>query len=142
MARPRIHLAVTALALGLIGRQLSWPERAAALAAGVLVDADHLVDFVLQRRGGDRRWLVLPLHGWEFPAALLLAGRLTPWAGLARAAAFGLTLHLLLDLVTNRPAHPAIYSVLYRARLRFAADRLRFNAGDGTWMHQRWWQWF
>jgi hypothetical protein len=142
MARPRVHLAVTALALGLIGRQFSWPERTAALAAGVLVDADHLVDYALNRRGHGRRWLVLPLHGWELPVALLLGGRLTPWAGLARATALGLTLHLLLDLATNRPANPAIYSLLYRARRRFAADRLRFNAGDGAWMHQRWWQWF
>jgi hypothetical protein len=141
MARPRVHLLVTALAIGLLGRQFTWPQRATALAAGVLVDADHLVDYGLYRCSGQRRWLILPLHGWEYGAILLTAGGASPWGGLARAAALGLLLHLAVDQATNRPGHPALYSVLYRLRHRFAADCLRFENGDGSWVHQRWWQW-
>jgi hypothetical protein len=140
MARPRVHLLVTALAVGLLRRRLTGPERVAALATGVLVDADHLVDLLLYRCAGRRRWVVLPLHGWEYGAALLLSSRATRWPGPARAAALGLLLHLLLDQATNQPAHPAFYSLLYRLRHRFAADQLRLGGG-GDWVHQRWWQW-
>ncbi|MCC6628190.1 MAG: hypothetical protein IT340_12410 [Chloroflexi bacterium] len=140
MARPRVHLAATVLALALLRRRLSWPERAVALVAGVLVDADHLVDLALARWAGRRRWVVLPLHGWELVAALLLGGR-GALAGPARVGALALLLHLLLDLATNRPARPALYSLLYRGRHGFRADRLRAGQGRGGWMRQRWWQW-
>lgn len=140
MARPRVHLLVTALAVGLLRQRLTWPEQAAMLATGVLVDADHLVDYLLFRQAGRRRWLVLPLHGWEYGAALLLSSCAIRWRGLVRAAALGLLLHLLLDQATNQPGHPAIYSLLFRLHHRFAADRLRLG-GAGNWIHQRWWQW-
>jgi hypothetical protein len=140
MARPRVHLVTTALALALLHRHLSWPERAAALATGVLVDLDHLIDLALYRRTGRRRWVVLPLHGWELVVGLLVAGR-GALAGPARAGALALLLHLLLDVTTNRPARPALYSLLYRGRHGFRAERLRPGQGDGGWMRQRWWQW-
>lgn len=142
MARPRIHLAVTALALALLRQRLTWPERLTALATGVLVDADHLVDLALYRRAGERQWVILALHGWEYPPALLLASRWLPCAGLVRAGALGLLLHLLIDLATNEPASPAIYSLLYRLRHGFHADHLRFGGDGGGWVNQRWWQWF
>ena len=142
MSRPRIHLAATVLALGPMHDRLSWPERLAFMAGSVLVDGDHLVDVALQRRTGRREWCVVPLHGWEYVILLALVGRRQHWRRIAVAAALGLLLHLLIDQVTNKPAHVAGYSVLYRAWHRFAADRLPFHGGGGQWIHQPWWQWF
>ena len=141
MARPRVHLLATAVVVGLLRRRLTWPQQLAVLATGVLIDADHLIDYLLFRQAGRRRWVVLPLHGWEYGLALLLSDRLGRWSGLARAAALGLILHLLLDLATNRPADPALYSVVYRLHHRFAAARLRPGGGGGAWVHQPWWRW-
>ncbi|MFW6174599.1 MAG: hypothetical protein ACOC5K_02370 [Chloroflexota bacterium] len=61
------------------GEPLALP---AAVAAGVLPDADHLLDYYFRFIRRDRRFLFLPLHGWEYLAALALAYALlapTPW---------------------------------------------------------------
>jgi hypothetical protein len=136
MARPRVHLGLALALLAMSGRRMTWPERGAFVAGGVLVDGDHLVDLVLQRRAGRRRWLVLPLHGWEFALLGLAAG-----STLTRAAALGLLIHLIADQLVNQPAEPALYSLGFRLARRFDADRLAFKNGDGRWVHQPWWQW-
>jgi hypothetical protein len=141
MARPRVHLGLAVAVLALLGRRMTWPERGAFLAGGVLVDGDHLVDLALQRQSGRRRWLVLPLHGWEFA----LLGLLTPARGLGpaltRAAALGLLLHLVADQIANQPAEAALYSFGFRLARRFDAERLVLKRGDGSWVHRPWWQW-
>jgi hypothetical protein len=140
MARPRVHLAAAGLVLGLFHRHLSGPERVMLVAASVLIDVDHLLDYTLRRRQGRRRWVVLLLHGWEYVLVLALVGRRTRWAGPLRGAALGLLLHLALDQVTNAPWHPAHYSLLFRLRRRFAPGPLGVADPD-HWMHQPWWQW-
>lgn len=141
MAQPRVHLAVATVALLALRRRLHWADCCALLATGVLVDADHLIDYALYRWSGRRRWVVTPLHGWEYAAALLLAAPRLPWPGVARAAALGLLLHLILDQVTNRPAHPALYSLFFRWRRRFAAERLADGQDAAGWMTRSWRTW-
>lgn len=141
MARPRAHLGITLVALACLGHRLTWTERLAFVGGGVLVDGDHLIDYWLQRRAGRRCLLVLPCHGWEYGLLALLCPAPGRWSHLLRAAGIGLLLHLVVDQLTNRPAHPALYAVLFRLRRRFAAERLAFRQGDGGWMQRPWWQW-
>jgi hypothetical protein len=141
MARPRVHLAATTLLVVAFNRHLTWCERSVVLATGVLIDLDHLVDLALVRRVGQRRWIVLPLHGWELVGVLALEGFRVGGSRVARLAAVGLFTHLLLDLATNRVARPAFYSLLYRGWHGFRADRLRPGGGDGGWVRQPWWRW-
>jgi hypothetical protein len=142
MARPRLHLGITTAALLLLGDRLTWRQRGAFLAGAVAVDGDHLVDYALQRRTGRRTRLVLPLHGWEYALLAVLCPGGTRWTALARAAGYGLLLHLIVDQLTNRPARAPLYSVLYRLRWRFAAEHLTLGRGDGRWLHRPWWRWF
>ena len=56
----------------------------------------------------------------------------------------GLWLHLLQDLVTNRPRHAGVYALTYRLRHGFRRevtgwdDKTNFHA----WSHKPWYQWF
>jgi hypothetical protein len=144
MARPRLHAAVTLICLGAAGQQLSWLERSAFAAGSLLVDLDHLVDLALYYHAGQRRWRVLPLHGWELGGLLTLAGlwhsTSRRWR-LASLAGIGLLLHLALDQLTNRPANPAYFWLGYRLGHRFAAVRLGPSQGDGGWLDRPWWRW-
>jgi hypothetical protein len=131
-----VHLA---LSLGLAALQY-WRTRgllpaAAPLVSGFLVDADHLVDYLLYHRTRAkhaelaRRRLVLPLRGWEY---LLLAIGFESLALRGRAStAYGLTLgylvHLLVDQLDNELLQPLAYSLLYRASRRFEGPFFRPN---------------
>jgi hypothetical protein len=141
MARPRSHVALAVVVVGAVGRWLGGPGRLAFLTTSVLVDADHLVDYALFRRAGRRRWVVLPAHAWELVPLLLLCGAWRPLRAVGPAAALGLFVHLLTDQVTNRPTEPALYSLLFRLRHRFAADRLGSDRDAGGWMRRGWWSW-
>ena len=94
-----------------------------AIAAGVLIDADHLVDYYLWFKKGDARRLYLILHTWELSAVGLVA--LAFWSHpLLLAAILAHLGHLVGDFVANRPKNILTYSLLYRAVLRFDRDRL------------------
>lgn len=128
VARPIWHvlsaLPISALAFRRGGR---WPALAAA-AGAVAIDADHLVDWVLNggRQDYSRR-IVVPLHGWELPALVLAAAQLVPLEPPVRrslaALAAGWACHLWLDFLVNRPDTPAGY--LLTRRLVNGFDRLR-----------------
>lgn len=141
MARPRVHLALALPVLLAPAPALDPLTRFAFLAGGVLVDGDHLVDYVL-RHAVDGRWLLLPLHGWEW-VALLGVG---PWPAVLRrpavAAGLGLALHLMVDQLTNKPVRRWHFSLAYRAAKGFNADHFPLREGDGQWIHQPWWRWF
>ena len=57
-----------------------WGRTAAAgaIAGGLLIDADHLIDFGITKLTGARRYYVAPFHAWELAA---LAGAAAAWAG-------------------------------------------------------------
>lgn len=94
---------------------------AVALAAGILPDVDHVVDYLYYRRHGTHR-LILPLHGYEY--ALLGVGI----AWLAGNQALGIAslsyfIHLLADQMVNH-THKLGYSLLFRGRLRFRIEAI------------------
>ena len=100
----------------------AWPL-VAAIGAGVLVDADHAVDyyywFVRNRR--DRVFYLL--HGWEYLALLFFAAHVLTWNPLVLGAAVGYSTHLLGDQFANR-AYPLTYSLVYRVSRGFLIDQV------------------
>lgn len=94
---------------------------AAALAAGILPDADHIADYACYRWDGEHR-LILPLHGYEHAIvgggfALIRGGRLR------RTAVLSYLIHLLADQMENR-THKLGYSLLFRAWHRFQIEEI------------------
>ncbi len=198
MARPRFHLLLAAPLAWRAHRRWGPLAAAGALAAGVLIDVDHLVDYALTRLRRERSHYVAPLHGWELAA---LVSALAAGAALARAAlpargtleprcpgaegadhaargrwlwtwatghapltgranalgrgerwlwawatglALGWWLHLIQDVVSNRPRHPGVYSLLYRLRGGFRRELTGW--GEHTnfhgWSDLPWYRWF
>ena len=130
------HLLVSAVAAGAIyAATRSLPMSAAFLAAGVLLDLDHWIDYWVEYGGRfdvrhfvvavstkDFRRAFIFLHAWE---GVILAAFLTwrsgwsPWlAGLT----LGWGIHLLLDQLNNAPS-PWGYSLLWRGLGRFDYKR-------------------
>ncbi|MBI3978506.1 MAG: hypothetical protein HY331_10005 [Chloroflexi bacterium] len=148
MASVRTHVVVSAV-LGVVAGLTSRSMRPllGVVAAGVLIDVDHIVDYAWCRRRARRDRVVLPLHGWE------LAAGLACWAArrpdpLRLAIAVSYAVHLVLDLLANSPASGLSYSLLYRAAGVFSHRRfcrpgnephqwmktglLRFDAPSGS----------
>lgn len=126
------HIVVsTGVAVG-VGRFFrSWPMALSSLAVGILMDADHVVDYVREfgprlnlkklfeasyERTFCRSWLIL--HAWEwlpFVAGLAWWFRENPWV---TGAAIGWFQHLLADQLVNTPNRWA-YSIIWRWRHGF-----------------------
>ena len=147
LSRPLVHLGVS---LGLAGLQLARTRRLAPalapLLTGVLVDADHFVDYALQRVApeplGDRQ--VLPAHGWEVLPLFALAEARLLGRRTDHGLAIGLAAHLLLDQLTNEPTHPLTYSLIYRASKRFHGSFFSGKPESHAWRDtpvRRLWQW-
>ena len=142
MPRPRYHALLSlGLALLVVRRSRRWQDALPVLVAGVLVDLDHLVDLAVNRRAGDVRYLILPLHAWEWVLGLLVRA-----SRLRRGLAGGLAVHLALDQLNSVIRHPLFYWITVRAAYRFRAetplvfpDRLRAGA---RWMQQSPLDWF
>src|SRR2546426_7289674 len=139
---PGGHLVTTAIAGGaVLASTGSIPLTAGVVAGGFLIDADHLVDYVLVERRreltpaaflrhyteGHTRRVVLALHSYEvFLALATLAWWLdSPW--LAGYLAGG-AMHLGLDIVFNGRLTPrnifAFYSLGFRLAHAFDATAL------------------
>jgi hypothetical protein len=142
MPRPRYHAALSlGLALLVVRRSRRWRAAWPVLLAGVLVDVDHLVDLAVNRRAGGVRYLILPLHAWEWVLGLLARGS---HASLGLAG--GLAVHLALDQLNGIIRHPLFYWITVRARYGFRADwplvdPERVEAG-ASWMRQSPLDWF
>ena len=122
-------------ALAAAGRPL--PEAALAAAASVLIDVDHLADYVLCRGGwfglgdffrscneGRLNRLYLVLHSWEW---IILGALAAFWAGLPAMGMIvtGMAWHLAFDAYGNRNmVRPGFYWFFRRAAVRFDAARL------------------
>jgi hypothetical protein len=171
MARPRFHILVTAPFAALAYRRLG-PLGALGLAAGgVLVDLDHLADYFWVRHHKERQHFLAPLHAWELVAAggaFLLWRRhalrsappgfalkqedapLLPPAGRPAAQTLlagllaGLALHLVQDVIANRPRHAGVYALLYRLRHGFDRDRIGWEDHQAfhDWSDKPWYTWF
>jgi hypothetical protein len=119
---PQKH-ALISTAIGVIGW---WKTRdfgacVAAIGAGVLPDADHIVDYSYYRWRGRHR-LILPLHGYEYAilsaiAALLMRNHILG------VATISYMVHLLADQMENHTRRLG-YSLLYRIRHRFRIEEI------------------
>ena len=106
---------------GVSGSPLAVP---AALAAGVLIDSDHIFDFYNWYVRKDRRRVFLLFHAWEY-TALALTLALTVWHHPAvLAGVLGHLGHLVSDQLANHPRHPLGYSVIYRLFIGFDNGRI------------------
>jgi hypothetical protein len=139
---PGGHLVTTALACGAVYAATGAAELVPGLVAGgFLIDVDHAVDYVCfegQRDlrpgaflryylAGRMRRVVLALHSYELWALTALLAWWTASPALW-GWTLGVALHLPLDVIFNGKYQPggmaAFYSLIYRWRHRFDAERL------------------
>lgn len=119
---PHKHLAISAV-IGAVGWWQTGSPIAlgAGLAAGVLPDLDHAVDYAYYywRR---EHYLIMPLHGYEYAiaAAAIAFARHDLIIGVAAISYF---LHLLADQTENRTKWLG-YSLLFRAFHRFRLHQI------------------
>ena len=91
----------------------------AAVATGVLIDVDHVLDFYYYFAKKDTRRLFLIFHAWEY-TIIALALTIGAWQNpVLVAGGLGLLGHLVGDQIANRPAHPLTYSLVFRVYTRF-----------------------
>ena len=124
-----------AVGSGLVGG--SWALGITAGAAAVLVDADHVLDYLLSNgrfqgfghlfrfcRAGRLKYIPLVAHSYELWLAglFLLPGLAPPW--LAQGILIGWLYHLLLDQLFN-PAKPWVYFFGYRLALGFDKSKVQ-----------------
>lgn len=103
----------------------------AAAAAGVLVDADHILDYFNWYWRRDLRRVFLLLHGWEMGVVGLLVVLAGAYHPVFLAAVLGYLGHLVGDHLANKPLHPLSYSIVFRAFHGFDHTRL-FAPSEGT----------
>lgn len=125
------HVALSAVFSGLLLAAFrSWPLALASLGAGILMDADHMLDYLLEyglpfdvrrffRASYQREYrrVFILLHAWEWLPALVLLAWLAhnPWI---TGFALGWTQHMIADQACNRPRAWA-YFLVGRWRRRF-----------------------
>jgi hypothetical protein len=138
------HAALSACGAAALYMATADPAAAAAFwAAGTLIDGDHLLDY--WRDDGFNldlprfftyfparlpRFLLLFMHGWEWPlglAALALGCAAPLWVG---ALAAGWLVHLLLDQRYNGRQKPLCYFFTYRWSHGFRAESF-YEMGGG-----------
>ncbi len=123
-----ISVGIAALFYGLLH---SWSAVAGVLVGGILVDLDHLLDYVLEfgfrldadlffRSFAEDKYkkIFILLHAWELTLALIVVARLCDWNGLLVGAAVGHGCHMALDQMYNKPVALG-YSLVYRMAKRF-----------------------
>ncbi|MBI4350366.1 MAG: hypothetical protein HY550_02900 [Elusimicrobia bacterium] len=106
------------------------------LASGILLDADHLLDFYLLAgepfsvKGfvswcDELRWekIYLALHSYELYVLLVLAARLFP-GEILYGVLLGMGLHLFMDQTGNKPLNKWFYFMTFRYRSGFAKSAL------------------
>jgi hypothetical protein len=171
VARPRWHLTAALPLAWLAARKLGRAAAYGVVGAGVLVDGDHLLDFGWTYATRRRSHFFAPLHAWELVAVLAVVAalrrrrerrrlavpdrliaapgvrlpRAETWpTGLAAGLAAGLLLHLVQDLLTNRPAGPVVYSLTYRVAHGFRRDVTGWSEKTDFhgWSGRPWYTWF
>ena len=135
---PTYHLLVAGtLGIGVYQASGSWESGVATVAAGVLPDADHLLDYYnwLVRRQPHHMFYLF--HGWEYLGLFLVVAALLSWPALVMGITLGYASHILGDYLTHQ-RHAASYSLLYRARHGFRSRSFlpedlyaRFEANNG-----------
>lgn len=135
------HVVISVAVSGvLLATRHSVALSAAVLIGGVLIDVDHVAEylFIAKKPFSLRRFFAtfyegrlervhIFLHSWELMFALLAAAILTGWNPLVAGLFIGMSCHLLLDQICNRP-RPLGYFLAYRA-LKGFSYRLIFPHG-------------
>jgi len=129
-------VAALPLAGGLYALGVSAPEAAAAMAAGVLVDVDHVADYLWLKKGRFKirsfyeeyrehltGRLILIFHSWELAAVAVFAFWLWSAPSWAWCLAAGWVYHLLCDQATNRVGL-RFYFLCFRAARGFRRSAL------------------
>lgn len=118
------HLALSTAAGGLVWAVTGEPVAVpVAIAAGVLPDIDHLLDYYVKYVRRDGRFQFLLLHGWEYLVAGLavyLFWLQEPWL---LAAVAGYATQIAGDQVSHDTARWDTYLVTSRATKGFRAPR-------------------
>lgn len=141
----RYHVAASSLVAG--GVYLASGSRLMAgvsLASGILVDADHLVEYAREHGFSldIRRFLRLVyearykrvfylLHAWEWFLGLAAAAWATGWSDWSLGLLVGYAQHLALDQLGNKGT-PWSYFLLWRWRQGF--DHLRCFPGQASYL--------
>lgn len=94
-----------------------------AVGAGVLIDGDHILDFLDWVAAGYKRSVFVLLHAWELAASGVVVLAAFWYHPLLLAAVLGYLSHLVADQIGN-PMHPLGYSILYRVRSGFRHSHL------------------
>jgi hypothetical protein len=107
-----------------------------ALAAGVLPDLDHLIDYLDSKDAGRQRHMFRPFHAWEY-ILLASAVALAFYSNqLFQVAILGYLSHIVIDQLFNR-VHPLAYSLAYRVLKGFRRRALTPQRFDPEyWMEQ------
>lgn len=133
--RVQYHTALsTIVSAGLFAFFRSWPLTVASFLTGVLVDIDHVIDYVFRhgvqfnvkrffRTSYERQYVhaVLIFHGWEWLGVLGFLAILSNADLWVIGLLVGYSHHLVLDQIGNRP-HALGYSVMWRIRHGFLFD--------------------
>ncbi len=113
----------------------------ACLLSGILLDADHLLDFHLL--SGERftlkgflswcyelKWkkIYLVLHSYELYILLLLAARVFPSRAFT-GVLLGMGLHLLMDQAGNTALNKWFYFIIFRYRAGFVKSAMAAGPG-------------
>ena len=130
--KPAAHIAIsTGLGAGVATFTGSPWAFATTLGTGILVDADHVLDYY--------RWYVRHkihrvfylLHAWEHLAILVAISALSDWHPLLIGTTLGYLSHLIADQLGNDP-YPLSYSIIYRAIHGFNISRVSPWRVNGT----------
>ena len=134
------HAGITSVVCaGLYFASHSWSMAIACFVAGVLIDLDHFLDYLVNfsPRLGFRHFfdcfenqvfdrIIVFLHAWEWVVLAIVIAAVT-LSDVTIGIAAGMLLHMTLDQVFNR--HNACgYFLLFRLANRFDAKRFHGSA--------------
>jgi hypothetical protein len=112
-----------------------------AFAGGVLIDADHVLDYLLFTKGRSMSLrefisgvyfersgkIYVVLHGYEYAAAFLALGAIhRSWSWLFWALGLSMMFHMIFDVLSYKPKW-LTYSIVYRLSHGFNLDSFGFR---------------
>jgi hypothetical protein len=121
----------TVISAGVYYLSGSWGLATVSFLSGILMDLDHVIDYVLHhgtrfnikdffRFFMEERYtrLTLIFHGWEWLIILFILSWLTGWDILVTGVFIGFSQHLILDKLYNISRFSS-YSFFYRLSVGF-----------------------
>ncbi len=132
--KPQHHAAASIIVSGILFMIFkSWGMALGCLAAGIFIDVDYLIDYLIQygfpitvkkfHQAYNENLLIKVrlFHSWEWLLILGVAAWLANWNVLIIGILIGVGQHLLLDKV-NHGERFRCYSLIWRWKKRFKAE--------------------